>query len=323
MASDGVWEHISDAEAVGIVGKIFQAGKPAKAAPTYNLTSTHPPHGKPAKARLLHLTLRRRRLCCHLPSPPPPCPDALLLAKVACTTLIAHSALRWRREEGNYRDDITAIVMCPRRSSRARAPSLCCRCLRLTPCSSRPATHALLLTPCYSRPAPHALLLTPCYSRPAHTAGTFPASPPPPSTPTATSSTWPPPPTSQPRCKPTPATHPPAPRTEGAQHPSPSLPARSHLAAAQPEGRYAPEPVRRSPCLVPCVPRRWRVTSAVSHIWDLTSDHARAGHGRARGGGARAAGGARRPGGGVPGAAAGAGGGWRGGGGGGGGRGGC
>ena len=32
-------------------------------------------------------------------------------AKAACTTLIAHSALRWRREEGNYRDDITAIVV--------------------------------------------------------------------------------------------------------------------------------------------------------------------------------------------------------------------
>ena len=30
-------------------------------------------------------------------------------ARTACTNLMAHAALRWRRAEGNYRDDITAI----------------------------------------------------------------------------------------------------------------------------------------------------------------------------------------------------------------------
>ena len=32
-------------------------------------------------------------------------------AKAACTNLIALSAVSWRRAEGNYRDDITAIVV--------------------------------------------------------------------------------------------------------------------------------------------------------------------------------------------------------------------
>ena len=32
-------------------------------------------------------------------------------AKMACTNLIARSAVAWRLEEGNYRDDITAVVV--------------------------------------------------------------------------------------------------------------------------------------------------------------------------------------------------------------------
>jgi len=59
LASDGVWEHIGDEEAVELVSKFWTAGKPAQ---------------------------------------------------LAATNLIAHAALRWRYEEGNYRDDITAIV---------------------------------------------------------------------------------------------------------------------------------------------------------------------------------------------------------------------
>jgi serine/threonine protein phosphatase PrpC len=58
MASDGVWEHLSDEEAVALIGRFHAAGQSAR---------------------------------------------------VACTNLMAHAALRWRREEGNYRDDITAI----------------------------------------------------------------------------------------------------------------------------------------------------------------------------------------------------------------------
>ena len=31
-------------------------------------------------------------------------------AKMAATNLIARSAVAWRLEEGNYRDDITAVI---------------------------------------------------------------------------------------------------------------------------------------------------------------------------------------------------------------------
>jgi len=58
IASDGVWEHLQDHEAVELIGRFHAAGQSAR---------------------------------------------------VACTNLMAHAALRWRREEGNYRDDITAI----------------------------------------------------------------------------------------------------------------------------------------------------------------------------------------------------------------------
>ena len=48
-------------------------------------------------------------------------------AKAACTNLIALSAVSWRRAEGNYRDDITAIVVylpcLPRASDAGVAPA--------------------------------------------------------------------------------------------------------------------------------------------------------------------------------------------------------
>ena len=37
--------------------------------------------------------------------------DNNLSAEAACETLIEQAALLWRREEGDYRDDITAIVV--------------------------------------------------------------------------------------------------------------------------------------------------------------------------------------------------------------------
>ena len=60
LASDGVWEFISSAEAVEIVRPFFEAEEPAS---------------------------------------------------VACTYLIAKAAYKWREVEGDYRDDISAIVV--------------------------------------------------------------------------------------------------------------------------------------------------------------------------------------------------------------------
>ena len=60
MASDGVWEHIPDDEAVALVQNLHSQGSSAKA---------------------------------------------------ACTCLMATAAVRWREEEGEYRDDISAIVV--------------------------------------------------------------------------------------------------------------------------------------------------------------------------------------------------------------------
>jgi len=59
LASDGVWEHLSDEEVVRLVSRFHASGQPAS---------------------------------------------------VACTNLMASAAMCWRREEGNYRDDITALV---------------------------------------------------------------------------------------------------------------------------------------------------------------------------------------------------------------------
>jgi len=60
MASDGLWEFISNADAVNFVDQFYSKGKPAIE---------------------------------------------------ACRYLIARAALAWRENEGDYRDDITAIVV--------------------------------------------------------------------------------------------------------------------------------------------------------------------------------------------------------------------
>jgi serine/threonine protein phosphatase PrpC len=64
LASDGVWEFISPAQAVDIVhGAIEDGGAPSDA------------------------------------------------CRTACRQLIAHAALEWRTQEGDYRDDISATVL--------------------------------------------------------------------------------------------------------------------------------------------------------------------------------------------------------------------
>ena len=86
LASDGVWEHLSDDDVIEQARSLLPAHLHSSRIPPL----TPPSHvieqvekyrqdGKPAKA--------------------------------ACTNLIALSAVSWRRAEGNYRDDITAIVV--------------------------------------------------------------------------------------------------------------------------------------------------------------------------------------------------------------------
>ena len=77
LASDGVWEFISNEEAISIVAK-------------------HPNAQEGCVASLINeATLT----------------PTLTLALTSCVALIKESTERWRKEEGTYRDDITAIVV--------------------------------------------------------------------------------------------------------------------------------------------------------------------------------------------------------------------
>jgi protein phosphatase 2C family protein 2/3 len=99
MASDGVWEFIESQACYAIHSPCLDClFRPAPVAPAHSLKS-YPP----------------------LPSPPLP-QDAVKLvnkflqsppydATVAVTKLIETAAAKWRQEEGDYRDDITAIVI--------------------------------------------------------------------------------------------------------------------------------------------------------------------------------------------------------------------
>ena len=95
LASDGVWEFISNEEAISIVAKHPNAQEGCVASlineatltPTLTLTLT--------LSLTLSLTLAL----------------ALTLTLTSCVALIKESTERWRKEEGTYRDDITAIVV--------------------------------------------------------------------------------------------------------------------------------------------------------------------------------------------------------------------
>jgi hypothetical protein len=88
-ASDGVWEFITSEEALALVWQHRDDASKARAAPR---------HDDAWLRLLLRLRLRLVR-------------SLRFCAAQASKLLIEESTIRWRKAEGNYRDDITAIVV--------------------------------------------------------------------------------------------------------------------------------------------------------------------------------------------------------------------
>ena len=103
IASDGVWEFISNDQAVELVNSVFEQGKSAEEACKY--AAMQPSCRQPSltpPSRIVHVSL-------HLY-------DLLIFRTHTVSIrshrwLIAKAAMEWRRHEGDYRDDISATVM--------------------------------------------------------------------------------------------------------------------------------------------------------------------------------------------------------------------
>ena len=103
LASDGVWEFISNEEAIAIVAKHPNAQEGCVASLINEATLT--PTLTPTLTLILTLSLTLSQTLTM------PLALALNLTLTSCVALIKESTERWRKEEGTYRDDITAIVV--------------------------------------------------------------------------------------------------------------------------------------------------------------------------------------------------------------------